>query len=173
MIRRSHTVALAVAFALTSLGLVVAAQQRPGRYDRPQGETLRVNDQQVVQLLTQTRKNADQFRRSLDQALKRTRIDNSRQEDNIDQFVTDFGETTNHLSDHLARRQVVTSDVQDVLRRGASIDSFMQRHTLADQAENDWVAVRRDLDELARTYNVAWDWSDPRYTADEQTTGLY
>jgi hypothetical protein len=133
----------------------------------------RVNDQQVGQLLTRTKRDVDQFRRSLDPALRRSRIDNSRQDDDINQFVMDFGETTAHLSDHLARRQVVTSDVEDVLRNGASIDSFMQRHKLAVQAENGWLAVRRDLDELARAYDVAWNWSEPRYTADQPSAGLY
>jgi outer membrane lipoprotein SlyB len=133
----------------------------------------RVNDQQVGQLLTRTKKNADQFRRSLDRALDRSRIDGSREDDNINQFVTDFAETTNHLSDHFDRRQVVTNDIEDVLRRGVSIDSFMQRHQLAAQAENDWLTVRRDLDELARAYNVAWNWSNPRYTTHERRTGLY
>ncbi len=132
----------------------------------------RVNDQQVKELLTRTEKNADQFRHSLDRALDRSPIDGSREDDNINQFVKDFAETTNHLSDQFDRRQVVTNDIEDVLRRGVSIDSFMQRHQLAVQAENDWLTVRRDLDELARAYNVAWNWSHPRYTADERRTGF-
>ena len=136
-----------------------------------QNSPSRLNDQQVKQLLARTKKNADQFRNSLDRALNRSRIDDSREEDNINQFVTDFAETTNHLSDHFDRRQVVTNDIEDVLRRGVSIDSFMQRHQLAVQAENDWLTVRRDLDELARAYNVAWNWSNPRYTANERRTG--
>jgi hypothetical protein len=133
----------------------------------------RVNDQQVGQLLTRTKKNADRFRHSLDRALNRSGIDSSREDDNINQFVTDFAETTNHLSDHFDRRQVVTNDIEDVLQRGVSIDRFMQRHQLAAQAENDWLTVRRDLDELARAYNVAWNWSDPRDTASDRSTGLY
>ncbi len=141
-------------------------------WTRAQNGPSRLNDQQVKQLLTRTKKNADQFRQSLDQALNRSRIDGSREEDNINQSVTEFAETTDHLSDHFDRRQVVTNDVEDVLRRGVSIDSFMQRHQLPVQAENDWLKVRRDLDELARAYNVAWSWSNPRYTADGRT-GLY
>jgi hypothetical protein len=133
----------------------------------------RVDDEQVGRLLTRTKKNADRFRHSLDRALSGSRIDGLREDDNIHQFVIDFAETTNHLSDHFDRRQVVTNDIEDVLRRGLSIDSFMQRHQLAVQAENDWLTVRRDLDELARAYNVAWNWSDPRYTADERRPGLY
>jgi hypothetical protein len=133
----------------------------------------RANDQQVRQLLTRTKNDADRFRQSLDRALSGSRIDGSRGDDNIDQFVMDLTETTNHLIDHFDRRQVVTNDVEDVLRFGVSIDGFMQRHQLATQAENDWLTVRRDLDEVARAYNVAWDWSNPRYTADDRNPGLY
>ncbi len=127
----------------------------------------RIDDQQVGRLLTRTKKNADRFRHSLDRALGGSLIDSLQEDGSIHQLVMDFAETTNHLSDHFDRRQVVTNDIEDVLRRSVSIDSFMQRHQLGAQAENDWLTVRRDLDELARAYNVAWNWSDPRYTADE------
>ena len=127
----------------------------------------RMGDQQVEQLLTRTKKNADQFYQSLDRALNSSRIDGSREEDNIKQFVMDFAETTNYLRDHFDSRQVVTEDIEVVLQRGVSIDNFMQRHQLAVQAENDWRTVRRDLDEIARAYNVTWNWGSPRYAADE------
>ena len=189
MTKRSHIVALAAVFALTSLSVMVAAQQAPYRAGAPDGPTRvygaavngasaqnapsRSNDRQVGQLLTRTKKSADRFRGSLDQALNRSPINGSREEDGINQSVEDFAEATNHLSDHFDRRQVVTNDVEEVLRRGVNIDSFMQRHQLAMQAENDWRTVRRDLDELARVYNVAWNWSNPRYTAVEQGPGVY
>jgi hypothetical protein len=133
----------------------------------------RLSDQQIGQLLTRMKKNADRFKHSLDRAVNRSRIDGSREDNNITQFVDDFSETADHLSDHFGRRQVVTIDIEDVLRRSVSIDGFMQRHQLAAQAESDWLAVRGDLDDLARAYNVTWNWSNPRYTADERRTGLY
>ena len=189
MTRRSHIVALAAVFALTGVCVAVAAQQRPHRVGTPDGPVRvygaalngagaqnapsRSNDRQVGQLLIRTRKSADRFRGSLDRALNRSPIDGSREEDGINQAVEDFAEATNHLSDHFDRHQVVTSDVEDVLRRGVNIDSFMQRHQLAAQAENDWRTVRRDLDELARVYNVAWNWSNPRYTAVDQRPAVY
>lgn len=133
----------------------------------------RADDKQVEQLLKRIEKGADQFRRSLDKALDHSTIDDSTAEDNINQFVTEFAETTDHLSDHFDRNQVVTNDVEDVLQRGASIDGFMQRHRLDEQAENDWVRLRRDLDDLARAYHVAWNWSAPQYTPRGTGTGLY
>ena len=133
----------------------------------------RVDDKQVGQLLKQIEKGADQFRKSLDKALDHGAIDGSAAEGNINQFVTEFAETTDHLSDHFGRNQVVTNDIEEVLRRGVRIDGFMQRHRLSEQAENDWLTLRRDVDDLARAYHVAWNWSDPQYTTGEAGTGLY
>jgi len=133
----------------------------------------RADDKQVEQLLKQIEKGADQFRKSLDKALDHSAMDGSTAEDNINQFVTEFAETTDHLSDHFDRNQVVTNDIEDVLRRGVSIDGFMQRHRLNEQAENDWLRLRRDVDDLARAYHVAWNWSAPQYTPGGTGTGLY
>jgi hypothetical protein len=139
----------------------------------PQYVKARASDRQVKDLLARTRKDADRFRKSLDKALDRSRLDGSREEDDIDRFVTDFAETTDHLSDHFNRHQVVTSDVDEVLRRGVSIDRFMQRQQLAAAAENDWLTVRRDLDQLAQAFNVPWNWNSPTYTSDERSPGIY
>jgi len=133
----------------------------------------RADDNEVEQLLKQIEKGADQFRKSLDKALDHSAMDGSTAEDNINQFVTEFAETTDHLSDHFDRNQVVTNDIEDVLRRGVSIDGFMQRHRLNEQAENDWLRLRRDVDDLARAYHVAWNWSAPQYTPGGTGTGLY
>ena len=139
----------------------------------PQYVRARASDQQIKDLLTRTRKDADRFRKSLDQALDQSRLDGSREEDNIDRFVTDFAETTEHLRDHFNRHQVVTQDIDEVLRQGVSIDRFMQRQQLSATAENDWLTVRRDLDQLAQAYNVAWNWNNPTYTPEEQQPGIY
>jgi hypothetical protein len=40
-----------------------------------------------------------------------------------------------------------------------SIDRFAQRHQLAFEADQDWVVVRRDLDELPRAYSIPWSWT--------------
>ncbi len=108
----------------------------------------RADDKEVEQLLKRIEKGADQFRKSLDEALDDSAIDDSTAEDDINQFVTEFAETTDHLSDHFGRNQVVTNDIEEVLRRGVSIDGFMQRHRLNGQAKNDWLTLRRDLDDL-------------------------
>jgi uncharacterized protein YcfJ len=134
----------------------------------------RVNDQQVKQLLTRLRKEADQFRGNLDKALDRSRLHGSQEENSINQAATDFAKATNRLRSRFDSRQIVTSDVEDVLRRGGGIDRFMltQRGQLAANAANDWVTVRRDLDGLASAYSVAWSWSEPGYTPGQSGASL-
>ena len=120
-----------------------------------------VNDQSVRQLLTRTSGDAVQLRRSLDQALAHGRLKTVREDDDINRFVTDLTESTNRLNAQVDRRQVVTSGIPGLLQAGVPIDSFMRRHPLTTGAQNDWLAVRRDLDDLAHAANVAWDWNHP------------
>lgn len=130
----------------------------------------RVDDQQVKQLLTRLRKGADQFRGSLNEALDRSRLHGSREEDSINRSVTDFASATNRLRTRFDSRQIVTNDIEDVLRRGGNIDRFMFTQQLAVKAEDDWLTVRRELDGLARAYNLAWNRSEPGYTPGEPGT---
>jgi hypothetical protein len=93
-----------------------------------------VPNPQVTQLLARTARDAAQFRRTLDQALARSRINTSRDEDDINRFVAELTEATSHLTDHADRRQTVTDNIDDLLQHGASIDGFMQRHPLTARA---------------------------------------
>jgi hypothetical protein len=127
--------------------------------------------QQVRLLVARTTRDTVQFRRTLDLALARSRINTSREEDDINLFVSELTEATNHLTDHVDRRQTVTNNIDDLMQHGASIDSFMKRHPLTTRAQSDWLIVRRDLDAVARAHNVAWDWNNPRYTAASPNTG--
>src|SRR5204863_4949496 len=56
--------------------------------------------------------------------------------------------------------KATSADVQTVLERAARLDQFMQRQTLTSSAQNDWAAVKANLDDLARAYNVTWDWTN-------------
>src|SRR5882724_5959708 len=115
-------------------------------------------EQQVDQLLRRIETRSTQFRQSLYAALNQSRIDGTRQEDNINEFVRNFETATASLRDRFRQRRDVASDVSEVLAQAAFIDRFMGRHRLASNAEQDWSALRSDLDGLARYYNVAWSW---------------
>ena len=156
-------VVLAVAFALASVGTAMAGPQRSSR----------LSDQQLKDLVKRIDTRTDAFRASLERAMDSGQINDSGGKNEINQSVKDFRQSADRLRDRVDDRQSGILDVEDVLQRGARIDSFMHRYQLSAQAERDWISLRGDLDGLARAYNVAWNWSDPRYASAEPGTGLY
>ena len=132
----------------------------------------RTDDKEVERLLKQIGQKAGRLDKSLDQAFERSRIDDSQGRDEIRQSVEDFRQVADRLRDRVKRRQSSALDVEEMLRRGVSIDGYMQRFQLSAQAEQNWRSIRADLDELARAYNVAWNWSDQGYTQAEPNAGF-
>ncbi len=129
----------------------------------PQPQPFRVNDRQVERLLRRTEKDADVFHHSLDHALDRSRLNGTAREDDVNQFVKEFNDATKQLRDRFDGHTSVAADVESVLSRAGRIDGFMMRHPLDRHAQRDWTKLRNDLDQLARTYNVAWNWSNRTY----------
>jgi hypothetical protein len=123
----------------------------------------RVSDKEVERLLRNSEKASATFRRSLDRALDRSRLDGTTREDEINQFVKDFNDATKRLRDRFNGRTSVAADVEAVLSRAGRIDDFMRRHPLDPRAQNDWRKVTNYLDQLSRAYNVAWNWNYRTY----------
>lgn len=138
----------------------------------------RTNDRQVEQLLKQIEQKAGRFERSLDRSFDRRQA-SSQQRDEVMEAVRDFRQTADRLRDRVGDRQSNTLDVEELLRRGVSIDRYMQSVQATAQAEQGWIGLRRDLDTLAGAYNMPWDWSSPGYTQSQppgsrhRLTGTY
>ena len=147
MIRRmKYAVMTALVLALASASLTVQAQ-RPYR-----------NDRAVRQILTRIDNRTSQFRNALDNALDNSRINNTRREDNINQFTTDFEMSVNELRNRFNNRTETTADVQAVLDRAARIDNFMRRNRVGGQADVVWSNLRTDINQLASAYNLTARW---------------
>jgi hypothetical protein len=123
------------------------------------GVPYRVSDREVERILRRIEQQSDQFRSALDSSLDKSRFDGSRQEDDINRFVKEFYEGTKTLRDHFDDHKSTSADVQAVLDRAASIDSFMRRNPMRrNDAMREWERLRGNLDELAQVYNVSWTW---------------
>lgn len=120
----------------------------------------RVDDKQVEELIHRIESQSDVFRKSLDAALDRSRLDGTRREDDINSFVKDFYKANQQLHDHFDSHKSTSDDVQAVLDRAAQIDQFMRRNRLKRdrEAQVEWQKVRVNLDDLARLYHVNWRW---------------
>ena len=123
------------------------------------GVPFRINDKEVERILRNLERQSDRFRASLDAALDRSRLDGTRREDDINSFVREFYAETKRLRDHFNDHKSTGADVQSVLERAARVDQVIVRRPFSTGAQNDWAAVKANLDELARAYNVTWGWS--------------
>jgi len=126
----------------------------PGVVDVP----YRIDDKDVEKVLKHIEEQSDRFRSSLDSGLDRSRLDGTREEDNINAFVKDYYQGTKNLRDHFDHHKSTSADVQGVLERASRIDSFMRRIRTGGDAMSDWNKLKVNLDELARIYNVSWRW---------------
>ena len=120
----------------------------------------RISDNQVEEIIHRIESQSDEFRKSLDRALDKSRLDGTRQEDDINSFMKEFYKETKRLHDHFDDHKSTASDVQTVLDRAAQIEQFMRRNRLRNDqdARRDWATLRGYLDELARVYSVNWRW---------------
>ncbi|MGH9941361.1 MAG: YMGG-like glycine zipper-containing protein [Pyrinomonadaceae bacterium] len=137
--------------AVLSLGLTPVAQAQTQRRTTGRG-----TNAQTRQLFRRLENGAERFRTSLDAALDRSRYDDTTREDNINVVVDDLIHVIDHLSDRYERRAITKADVEAVFLRASRIDTFMENNRLVARAERDWTTLRTDLNELSRTFDVAW-----------------
>jgi hypothetical protein len=122
----------------------------------------RLSEKEMKDLLSRIEKQAAAFRSSLKDALDHSRIDDTKREDRIKDFVKEFDHSTERLKERYSDKNTASSVVEEVLNRAARIDDFMSRHHFSPRAENDWAALRDNLDQLAEAYAVTWSWPDRR-----------
>lgn len=151
MIKRNRLIIFLVVLALATFGLApvtMAQTARPYRY----------NDSYMLGLINRIEQRADRFSNSLENSLDRSNLNGTSREDEVNKMLTDFEAATDQLKDRFNRRQSASSDAEEVLRRAAVLDTFMRDNRMTGRAEQDWRLLRNELDQLARSYSVAWRW---------------
>jgi hypothetical protein len=100
---------------------------------------------------------ADRYKEALDAALDNSKLNNTKTEDEINQYVKDFRDATNSLQDHYNGDRA-KDDAKEVLVRANRIDGFMRKHkeAITPDVHTAWEPVKTDLDRLAKYYNVKW-----------------
>lgn len=130
----------------------------------------RVSDAQLETILRRIETKSDRFRTSLDAALDRSRFNNTNSEDNINEFVKDYENSTDQLRRNFDSRASVDMDASNLLVRAARIDDFMRRNLRREYtAQRDWRSLRTDLNLLSSYYSLAFNLDNrrniPAYTA--------
>jgi hypothetical protein len=118
----------------------------------------RLSHDEMKELLERIEKRSDTFRSSLDAALDRSRLDDTAAEKLINRYVKDFEDGTDRLKDRYRDEDSASEFALQVLRHGANIEQFMRRNPLNAGVQSDWAALRSELDTLARSYNITFEW---------------
>jgi hypothetical protein len=137
----------------------------------------RVSDSTVSSLLSRIETRTDAYRRSIEDAIDRGYLNNSRSEETFKTYVTDFENSTDELKRNFSSRRSTTNDVQQVLNRAYYIDGFMRDYKFTSTSESQWNLLRTDLNTLSNYYNVSWNWNSPTFPTNTNTnyglTGTY
>lgn len=158
--------------AFVAVGLLLAPPQVKSQQRLYRGTT-----QSVRQLIHRIEDHTDLYRNSVDAALAQNALEAS-EEDNINLRIGDFDDSVKRLHERFDRRESTRTDAQEVLNRAAAIAGFMKRQPLDARTQRYWTSLRLDLNQLARTYGVAWPSADlssmpPGGHAGARLTGTY
>ena len=151
-----RAVSLAVGAVVVVLLAGVApanAQWRAERRDDRRDDN-RLN---VERIINQVESRSDAFRRSIDGALDRSRLNGSRQEDQLNEEVKQFDRAVGRLRNEFDRRDSrddTRRNVERVLREADEIGRAIGRANLARNVEREWASLRSDLNRLANVYNL-------------------
>jgi hypothetical protein len=149
MKKLKRTMFLSILFVLAAIGVSAQGQQ----------QTNRIADRQVSVILQRLEQTSNRFHGSLNNELVHARIDETRPQNDINSFEPAFSSAVAQFRDRFTRRQAGAADVQNILYKAFPVNGFMIRNRLSTPVQNDWAAVRNNLNALANAYGLSWQWN--------------
>lgn len=165
MANRRRFIPTVITAALVALFLPVVASaqwgnnndrwgRNNGRYDnRYENRTLRDAARRIDD-------RSGDFQRHLDSALDRSRVDNTRREDNINQMAAEFRNAASRFRNRVGDGRDYnrgTDEAQRLLNLGSRIDRVISRLRLDSRTQSDWSQIRQDLRVIGDFYRGAYN----------------
>jgi len=108
--------------------------------------------------LKRLEEDSDHFAKMLDTDLDHGPLNGTPTEDEINRYVHEFEEATDHLKDKWDDQQAAPNLAREVLVRARTIDKFMRQHHPGPGSHSQWYRVRHSLDQVAYDYRIRWRW---------------
>jgi hypothetical protein len=144
------TTVLTILFTILLLADVGNAQRRAtGR--------IGYSKQYIEQLLERIEERNDAFTKSFDQALDDSRLDRTRTEENFTDRSRDLENATDELRrefDHNDTRGETAANIRNVMNIATDINRIMISGNFGRKAEITWMALRTELNTLAKIYGL-------------------
>ncbi len=134
------------------------------RYDRHHGRYR--DDERIGRLsgvIADCERRTDDFQRALRRALERSRLDDTRREDELNDSAHRLSRSMDRLrdswnEDHDPERS--RRNVRDAIVAGRDINRTLSRHVLRGHIQREWDDLRRELDRLADAFGepeIRWE----------------
>ena len=157
LFKEATVMTLVLSVGTLGFGFGLATDTTAQTRRRQTNRAVRVSDRQVEQIIRSIETRSDTFRKSFDAALDRSRLDGTYREDDVNNRVKAFEESTNDLRSRFNDRRAVAADVENVLNRAAGIDQFMSANLRQRRVQGDWSLLKTDLQRLANAYSVVFN----------------
>lgn len=144
-----------VAASFTFTSSVEAQYQRRGGGNRR--GAVAYSKATVERILRNVEERSDRFVKTFDRALDNSRLDGTRREDRLTERARELEESLDALRkdfDRTDRYQDTRAQVSRVLNNASGIGNVVYRRRLNADAEQEWLALRNELNALARFYNL-------------------
>ncbi len=130
------------------------------------------NEPQLRQLTQRIDTRTSNFSRQLRLNLNRRGYSGRYSADQVLSELSQFESAVMRFRNRVNSRQASAADAQTVLQEAAFLQNFVTTEQLSNATENQWNLLRQDLDQLASTFNVSWNWSDPNPNPGFPDTGV-
>lgn len=176
-----RTIWMMVATALVALCLPVLASaqgvyDQRGRRDRDYGRDTygRYDQRNLRDVARRVSDRSRSFQSHLDDALDRSRYDDTRREDRINDMAREFRNTANDFKNEIGDGRNfnrASNEAQRLLQIGSRIDNVVSRLRLDSRSYSEWMQIRQDLRVIADAYNYRYNGGgyngrDDRYRRD-------
>lgn len=181
--RRKKLIPTIIATALLALCLPVMASAQgnydPWNRDRDYRRDRRddrygYNQRMLRDSIRRVKDRSDDFRDHLDSAIDRSRIDDTRREDRINDIAREFERAAHRLDDRFDNGRDLnrsSNEARRLLEIGARINQFMSRSRLNGRVQSDWAQIRQDLRVIANAYgSYTYNNNDPYNRRNNRST---
>jgi hypothetical protein len=111
----------------------------------------------VDRIIKRVEDRSDKFEKEFDKALDRSRLNNTRREDQLNDYAEDLEKATDELRREFDRRDAWAenkAEVRKCLEIATKLNVAMRSRRLGPKVESTWSALRYELNTLADVYSL-------------------
>jgi hypothetical protein len=128
----------------------------PGRFEERGGPGMR-SEARTKRAIRSAEDRSDAFKKLVDKALDRSRLNGTRREDRINDKVGDLSKALDQLRRKFERRESIRdtrSEATKALDEARAVNRIMLNLRGTPKVHQQWTLLRDDMDQLARIYSL-------------------